>query len=236
MIILYVPFPKENAGDLTNSLEIWLKNHRLNHFSSIRIVYHNEQFALDTAGESLEIYVCAHGDNFEEIIGNHIDEDSASLINTTALAARFNDDFYPCSASIDVIHLYICGNKEKNRNLAATFKSYLSDLATRTVYYYHGSLYGADAEGSLFGFHKRRKLPIDQLKLTAPDHNMPFAKNTRIPIKEQSFLTFLEQVEERKRNQVAKTQKEKRVVFFTRLRAERSQNSAQTALRCTVNT
>ncbi|HGH3004176.1 TPA: hypothetical protein ACJIJ5_001628 [Legionella pneumophila] len=59
MKILYVPFPRNQAGDLKTMVELWKKNDEQFSGDRIEIIYFNDDIDCDQFDEKIDIYLCA---------------------------------------------------------------------------------------------------------------------------------------------------------------------------------
>lgn len=143
MIILYIPFSRDKAGDLTLQTELWQKNHRLSSERTIAIIYHNDEIDTDILPFRVEVYICAHGFSNSDLMVVSSKEEQVDLVT---VATRFNQDLFSVFNKFSAIHLYCCGTKNKNKQLATI----LSDNLLRPeypIYYYSGTLFAPDNKG-----------------------------------------------------------------------------------------
>ena len=160
MIILYVPFSRNNSGNLSTLVEAW----KINYFNAtsqpINIVYFNDDFDLKMLETIVSVYICAHGSHSNELIMlNHCNSSLAQTINIETVANRFNYDFLSMHNKIQYIHIYCCGSQEKNQAIAKIFSNNLI-LFSCPVISYSGSLFNANKHGELLTFHQGKFMPV----------------------------------------------------------------------------
>jgi hypothetical protein len=80
MIILYIPFPRKQAGDLSDLVNQWQLNHKKNSSEALWIIYQNDDFDQDLIEALTSVYICVHGDDHNLQLGNHRDIEKAQLI------------------------------------------------------------------------------------------------------------------------------------------------------------
>jgi hypothetical protein len=72
MIILYIPFSREHAGDLSDLVCQWHVNHKKHYVETILIIYKGDEFDQDLIEPLSSVYICAHGyDSRTLAVGNH---------------------------------------------------------------------------------------------------------------------------------------------------------------------
>lgn len=222
MKILYVPFPCEKAGDLSNLVNIWKDNHLKNYDSPIKIVYFNEDIGDALEDVQFEVYICAHG--FDDLafmfVGNHTDYSKADFIDIQTLADRFNHDFLYYSTQIISTHLYSCGSYQKNKSIAEQFQSKV--LRTKgTINYYHGSITTADAFGKQWSLGGDKPVPVADTirKIYIPSVSLELDEKKRESIK---LIPTYEEFLEKKRNQFFSNSNANR---FKRIQERRKRSS-----------
>jgi len=147
MIILYIPFSREQAGDLSDLVCQWQVNHKKHYVETILVIYKGDEFDQDLIESLSSVYICAHGyDSRPLAVGNHRIIEQAQCLNMVNLAERFNNDFLLVAHCIPYIHLYCCGNQEKNRALALSFKSNLL-RPNANILFYKGMITIPDERG-----------------------------------------------------------------------------------------
>lgn len=148
MIILYIPFEKNAAGDLIDKAKIWETNASP---EEIKIIYYKEDFDEENIPQDTVVYILAHGaDDDPRFVANACDSKVATLIDIETLATRFNHDFLVINHCISHIHLYCCGNLGKNASLATNFRAMLLRPERNTINYYQGKIYPPDMSGRLW--------------------------------------------------------------------------------------
>lgn len=115
MKILYVPFSRHQAGDLKTMVELWKKNDERFSPERIEIIYFNDDIDYDQFDEKIDIYICAHGSDDEnlKVLFNHSNPLVAESLDIQKVAERFEGDILPISYWISAIHLYCCGTDKK---------------------------------------------------------------------------------------------------------------------------
>lgn len=190
-MILYVPFTRKKAGDLVSLVERWKKNHLRNSKQGIQIIYHGDDLDLlddmYSWKDKTEIYVCAHGffDEDSLVVGNHYNIIDADLMTIKMVAHRFNHDFLFIASQISAIHLYCCGSKKKNMEIARQFHSNLLRHEL-PIYSYTGSITIADNNGLRWSFVADQATPIEQSVNVCFNHeeSLDEMKPHRTPVKE----------------------------------------------------
>ena len=117
-MILYVPFKRDNAGDLVDRVEQWKKNPAVSSQEPIHVIYYDDDFdaELILSAIRLDVYICAHGlaDDSPLVVANNADLSIADRIDVEEVSRRFLHDFLFVSHQFAVIHLYCCGSETKN--------------------------------------------------------------------------------------------------------------------------
>lgn len=161
-MILYVPFPRSQAGDLVNAVEAWKNEQNKLSNESVHIIYHGDDFDFEaTTALPSEIYICAHGfsDNFPLIVGNNVELAKTAYLNIGTVADRFNQDFGAVFHQISEIHLYCCGSQNKNKKMAEEFRI---DLLRKeiSIHSYAGSISTPDSNGIRWSFSSTLVTPV----------------------------------------------------------------------------
>lgn len=81
------------------------------------------------------------------MVANLTDPATATIISTETLAERFNYDFLFIATRLESIHLYCCGQEQKNAVLAKTFEKALLLLDSGEIKYYDGVIFTPDQKG-----------------------------------------------------------------------------------------
>lgn len=157
MIILYIPFEKPDAGDLTYNALFWQKNHMKNSMEELKIIYFNEDFDEETIEKNTTIFVLAHGFDSEPVLANSVHKEIIIPIET--LVERFNRDFVVAAHQLGTIHLYCCGGKAKNAFLAKEFQQALMRPEYSNINYYTGVLYVPNDENKLMTRINNKDIP-----------------------------------------------------------------------------
>lgn len=148
MIILYIPFEKKDQGDLYDQAETWRKNHILHSSESLVTLHYKEEFDDEFFKEKVTVYILAHGaDTDPNILANINDPRVASIIDIDNLAARFNHDLLLISPIIADIHVYCCGQQQKNQAIAKMFHQARVDKEHGDINFYGGTIYPVDPTG-----------------------------------------------------------------------------------------
>lgn len=176
MLILYVPFSKENAGDLVALVERWKENHIVNTKVPIKILYHQDEYDSDEIHSDSEVYICAHGYPEENLmaVGNHSNQLMAQFITMQTVSDRFDYDLLYVSSQISSTHLYCCGNLQKNQALASLFQSVRVRPEDNDVFYYAGSVTIADIQGRQWALGENQVIPIQNMRMQLSDMSTPF--------------------------------------------------------------
>ncbi|KTD49165.1 hypothetical protein [Legionella quateirensis] len=201
MKVLYVPYPRENAGDLTKLVDIWKENHLKNYNSPIQIMYFNEDAGKALRNVTFEVFICIHGSEDPSFMffGNHVDYSKADFIDIQTVADRFNQDFLYYSSQIISTHLYCCGNHQKNKSIADQFQAKVLGT-TGTIKYYDGSITALDEQGKQWSYRGSKPVPVVDTVRTifAPNISLNFEINKRKSVKH--LPTYEDRLEQR-RNQ-----------------------------------
>lgn len=169
MIILYVPFPRNQAGDLTASMDSWVKNHTQNFGNTIQVIFYQDEIDYDAIPPYASIYLCAHGSSDAELkLYNNRNLAISNSISIEETARRLSNEFVFIHYKIQDIHLYCCGSQEKNYQLAKLIQGNLPDIQENRIHYYRGSLMSANQSGQLFSMIDTNFLPAEQAKFTLP--------------------------------------------------------------------
>lgn len=156
MKILYVPFPREQAGDLDKMVQLWQENHLKNFSMPIKIIFFGDDFDLEPDIRDAEIYICAHGGVPSFLyLGNNSEEPKGELIDIDTLANRYNHDFLYYAPRISKVHLYCCGGIDENYTMANRLNTLLLG-SKKPIIFYSGSLSIADEQGNQWSFGKSK--------------------------------------------------------------------------------
>ncbi|HAT1660560.1 TPA: RNA-binding protein [Legionella pneumophila] len=161
MKILYVPFSRHQAGDLKTMVELWKKNDERFSPERIEIIYFNDDIDYDQFDEKIDIYICAHGSDDEnlKVLFNHSNPLVAESLDIQKVAERFEGDILPISYWISAIHLYCCGTDKKNKIMAELLGNSLL-RPEKTIYHYSGSVSIVDEYGKQWSFANHVKIPV----------------------------------------------------------------------------
>ncbi|KGP62680.1 hypothetical protein EP47_02520 [Legionella norrlandica] len=141
MIILYVPFERQESGDLSRSVDLWKEKHQNLFAEAIFIIFHKQPLPQLNFQEEIRLYICAHGTEDGDLVYNSSNYHSnIKSISIPTLSERFNYDFLYLAPRIQQIHLYCCGNEDKNMRLAALFQSNLLRKEYSTIHFYKGNI------------------------------------------------------------------------------------------------
>lgn len=161
MKILYVPFSRHQAGDLKSMVELWKKNDEQFSPDRIEIIYFNDDINYDQLDEKIEIYICAHGSDDDNVtkLFNHSNPLVAESLDIKEVAERFERDILPISYWISTIHLYCCGTNNKNQMMAELLGHSLL-RPEKPIYHYSGSVSIVDEYGKQWSFANHVKIPV----------------------------------------------------------------------------
>lgn len=220
MIILYVPFTREQAGDLSYLVNLWQENH--NHTSTLplRIIYHNDNYDQGVVKSPSSIYICAHGYHNSILhVGNNSEFAEATRLDMATLGERFNNDFVPIAHKITLIHLYCCGDEKKNKTMAHLFKHYLL-RPDCTIMFYNGALTIADAEGKQWSLGADKKTPVENsASFLFSGHDGDSEQSSeRLSIKEQDKYEWRQNARLQRQQTFFARQKSRRTEFHSTLR------------------
>jgi len=195
MIILYIPFLRSEAGDLTNLVELWKMSHQRSTAEPLIIIYHNDDYDQEVISSGTSLYICAHGyENCSLHVYNNSDPEKASFLHIADLAKQFNNDFLPIAHRLSIIHMYFCGSEYKNRCITQQFKQNLLRPDCPIVFY-NGTITIPDAFGQRWSLGQGKKVPIDATAVysfcATDKDDEPIPKY--IPLKEQYSGTWIEE-------------------------------------------
>ena len=167
MIILYIPFTRDEDGDLGNRAAKWQENHSVNSAVKIKIIYHNDNYEDEEIDPLSEIYVLGHGLEYDaEFIANSYDASKAWYMDVGALSERFNEDFALILHKISQIHLYCCGDQNKNKQLAQNFQGLMVRNEFSEINYYAGIINLPDKRGQKWTYLQGWQIPVESTKQT----------------------------------------------------------------------
>ena len=161
MIILYIPFPRAQAGDLGPLITRWQINHKRNSLEEMVAIFQNDDYDHESIISHSSVYICAHGYEDELLeVGNDLLVNKAQRVNMVTLAERFTNDLIPISFRLSFVHLYCCGSHKKNKSLALNLKDNLlrSEFDIR---FYSGNVTIADEKGCQWSFGNEGKKPVE---------------------------------------------------------------------------
>jgi hypothetical protein len=164
MIILYVPFQQNNAGDLSEGVFKWKENH-LRHFKEeITILYHGSNIEIKQPSSDTQVYVCIHGSDNSSLLSNNSDFSKGNLITIREVAGRFDYDFLHMMSEIKKIHLYCCGSKEKNTQLALSFQQHILRAEHSSIISYSGYISILTARGLQTSTSNQQEVPVEDVQ------------------------------------------------------------------------
>ncbi|WP_419419792.1 hypothetical protein ACNVED_00365 [Legionella sp. D16C41] len=221
MIILYIPFERSNCGNLNEGAQIWQSNYALSSPEKIKIIYYKDDFDIEEIDPHSKLYILAHGyTNNPNILANHSNINLASAISIETLASRFNYDFSGLIHCFHSIHLYCCGNLNKNQLIAKNFYQSIIKSEDTRIYYYQGTLSVVNQLGQFWTQQNNRLMLATPLKLIESDSKPEIPIFARLPYKMNTRPTHQE-FQEKSRAYTANKRKETRFKFFQDLRNER---------------
>ncbi|HAT8178354.1 TPA: RNA-binding protein [Legionella pneumophila] len=234
MKILYVPFPRNGAGDLKPMVELWKKHHEQFFDERIEIIYFNDEIDYEQFDEKIEVYICAHGSDEENLnaLFNHSNPLIAESLDIKKVAERFEQDLLPISYWISTIHLYCCGTDKKNQMMAKLLVHSLL-RPEKLIYHYTGSVSIVDEHGKQWSFVNNVKTPIDLVaKRTFVLTFFDETKHHRAPLKKTfQSLNYNECLDKRKKAFFAKVKENRALVFLSnRLGKETDDNKESVSL------
>lgn len=127
----------------------------------IEIIYFNDDINYDQLDEKIEIYICAHGSDDDNVtkLFNHSNPLVAESLDIKEVAERFERDILPISYWISTIHLYCCGTNNKNQMMAELLGHSLL-RPEKPIYHYSGSVSIVDEYGKQWSFANHVKIPV----------------------------------------------------------------------------
>ncbi len=200
-MILYVPFPRSQAGDLISAVESWKKEQNKLSIDSVHIIYHGDDVDFDAEPVlPSEIYICAHGfsDSYPFVVGNNGDITKTDFINIQIVADRFNQDFGSVFHQIDAIHLYCCGSQGKNQQMAELLRMGLmrNDIS---IHSYDGAITTPDSNGVRWSFSSNQTIPVHRTESVLFKQDNSEMPSCRVGIKTEVIQRFLEEAKETRR-------------------------------------
>ncbi|WED42108.1 hypothetical protein [Legionella cardiaca] len=218
MIILYIPFLKDKAGDLSNLAQIWVNNHKNNSQEEILVIYFGDRYSQKFVKAKSNIYILGHGyENKPGQIANHSQEELATFIDMATLSMRFNYDMLSIAHLFGSIHIYCCGSNEINQQRAWVFsKNYLRSDGL-PIFYYSASVFSPDEHNVRWACKDNRWFNIEEHKWQLPIKESIESVEPRLSVKLQSKLGMFNGTEKRRENYF-KINKEKRLGLFMKIR------------------
>ncbi|HAZ7574050.1 RNA-binding protein [Legionella sp. PATHC032] len=233
MKILYVPFPRNQAGDLKSMVELWKKNDE--QFSNVRteIIYFSDDIDYDLFDEKIDIYICAHGSDDEnlKVVFNHSNPLIAEHLDIKKVAERFERDILPISYWVSAIHLYCCGTDKKNKMMAELLGHSLL-RSEKPIYHYSGSVSIVDEFGKQWSFANNAKTPIHSVAkkmfiLNFFDEEQPH----RAPVKKAyQSKTYKELLATKEESFFAKVKENRASVLLSKRLGKKTQNGEENPL------
>ncbi|MCE3046379.1 hypothetical protein [Legionella sp. 16cNR16C] len=210
MIVLYVPFTREKAGDLVAGTDEWLRNHLPISAESIGVLFYKEPLKLAFLSEPLQVYICAHGyANSSLELGNHKNYNQALRISAEEVAQRFNYDFLLIHHRICSIHVYCCGESSKNSVIASELNENLQ-LFECPIVSYGGILTVPDTNGRQWSLNGSARVPVALTAREMKSKSLAATMNLdRHLITQSSSLWWRD------------SQESRQMSFFTRQKADR---------------
>jgi hypothetical protein len=162
MMILYIPFLRDEAGDLTHLVQLWQENHLRASGESLIVLYQKDEYDQDLILPGSSLYICAHGYDSPFLeIGNKVRRDEAVRINISTLASRITDDFLPIAYQLSQIHLYCCGSKSKNLSMSQHLQANLL-RSECVIVSYSGTITPADIKGRMWSWREGSTVPVER--------------------------------------------------------------------------
>ncbi|RUR06983.1 hypothetical protein [Legionella sp. km772] len=221
MIILYIPFPRILAGDLSSLVNQWQVNHQKNSKEPLIIIYQGEDFDQDLIEPLSSVYICAHGYRTQHLeVGNNAKLAVAQCINMLTLAERFTNDLLPVVHCLAKVHLYCCGIHEKNKVLANLFKTHLLRTSFH-IFFYNGNITIPDVQGQRWSFGAAGATYVDNTissvhHISSNDGGEVFTD--RLSIKDRDLLFWRENARLNRIDKYLEQQKKRRHEKFSLFR------------------
>ncbi|HAT6979711.1 TPA: RNA-binding protein [Legionella pneumophila] len=233
MKILYVPFPRNQAGDLKPMVERWKKNDEQFSGERIEIIYFNDDIDYDQFDEKIDIYICAHGSDDEnlKVLFNHANPLIAESLDIKKVAERFESDILPISYWISAIHLYCCGTDKKNKIMAELLGNSLL-RPEKTIYHYSGSVSIVDESGKQWSFANNAKMPVHLVAkrmfiLTFFDEEQPHRVSVKKAFQNKTYKELLTKKEE---SFFAKVKEDRASVLLSKRLGKKTQSGEENSL------
>ncbi len=231
MKYLYIPFIKEEAGDLAFLAKVW----RSHVTEEINILYHYDDFDSSELENLSDLYVLAHGSLTDNDLNLYNAQDVNSdlkCIDPEVLAHRLQCDFINSFHRIKNIHLYCCGSFEKNYQLTRQLEAALI-RETPKLHFYFGTITVPSTDGQAWsiGLFQNVVRPIEQshfflLKPAMNKKPKTAMKNTAL--KNAAVISF-ETVKQNNQNRFWKNHNDKKAHWI-----EEKRNQKPIALTSTI--
>ncbi|KTD07042.1 hypothetical protein [Legionella jamestowniensis] len=213
MIILYIPFSRDVAGDLLQLAKQWIKNYQQYTKEDIVLHCHEDEHKEDHEG-LITVFILAHGaDNVSDKVANHTDSELSTWISIGTMTDRFNQDMLPVAHHISSIHLYSCGTKQTNHTKASSFQHGFLRAESKPVYYYAGSIYGPNQNGEFLSEVGNKFYPSSQFRYQLFKSLPTEGEDHRESVK-KTPAWMLAEAKEKKRDHFFSNNKKQRLALF----------------------
>ncbi|HHF7347834.1 TPA: hypothetical protein ACPSKE_001001 [Legionella feeleii] len=161
MIILYIPFSRDEAGDLPSGVALWKTNHRISSQERLKVIYHQDDYSPDLISPESKVYIVAHG--YEEkptVVANCAEASKAIFLDMETVTKRFEYDLLVIAPCIATVHTYFCGSQKNNYERASTFQTQWLRSEQAPIYYYAGNLAAPDRNGFFWAQSDSEYVPL----------------------------------------------------------------------------
>ncbi|CEK10024.1 hypothetical protein [Legionella hackeliae] len=225
MIILYIPFTREQAGDLLSATEQWVINHQRNFSEEIQLICHQDNYKQSSICSSSSVYILAHGyAGIFDKVANHSDGRLATFISISTVADRFTIDMMPISYRIDDIHFYSCGSEKENHHRASRFQAEWLRSSNMSIFYYAGKISIPNEKGERLTEVEDKFFPINRYMFKLFNQQFLEQEFREIPIQRQGVLRMITENPIKRRENFFSNSKEKRLLMLIQRRKTKEEH------------
>ncbi|STX41199.1 RNA binding protein (contains ribosomal protein S1 domain) [Legionella donaldsonii] len=185
MIILYIPFSRDEAGDLPSGAALWKTNHRVSSQERLKVIYHQDDYSPDLISPESKVYILAHG--YEEkptVVANCAEASQAIFLDMETVTKRFEYDLLVIAPFITTVHTYFCGSQKNNYERASTFQTQWLRSEQAPIHYYAGNLATPDRNGFFWAQSNSEYVPLTRcchtLNPTSIEEEGPKRRNIKM--------------------------------------------------------
>ncbi|HHF7345129.1 TPA: hypothetical protein ACPSKB_001547 [Legionella feeleii] len=211
MIILYIPFSREEAGDLPSGVALWKTNHRISSQELLKVIYHQDDYSPDLISSESTVYILAHG--YEEkptVVANCAEASKAIFLDMETVTKRFEYDLFVIAPCITTVHTYFCGSQKNNYERASTFQTQWLRSEQASIHYYAGNLATPDRNGFFWAQANSEYVPLTRCRHTLNPTSIEEEAPKRRNIKMEKMSAMFARRHEKKRESFFTQAKENR--------------------------